>query len=202
MISSAGQPLDKVVLRLERLVTADELSKLGGPVPSFRAETDGQGNFVFEGLNPGRYHLRVERPAYIGQSYSASVGVPTLLKLDPGQKVTGINFTLIPQTTIAGRITDENGEPVSHARVAMLRMTFQEGRKHIEPAVAANTAADGSFTIGALPAGRFFCSPSRLPVSRAPRRVIAADGLCRYVLSGVIDFSSALPINVTGGIES
>jgi hypothetical protein len=184
VISSAGQPLDKVVLRLERLVTADELSKLGGPVPSFRAETDGQGNFVFEGLNPGRYHLRAERPAYIGQSYSASVGVPTLLKLDPGQKVTGINFTLIPQTTIAGRITDENGEPVSHARVAMLRMTFQEGRKHIEPAGAANTAADGSFTIGALPAGRFFlfaeppAGESRAAARHCRRRV------CRYVLSG------------------
>jgi hypothetical protein len=55
--SSAGQPLDKAVLHLERSVTAEEIEKIGGPIPSFKAETDGLGSFLFEGLKPERYDL-------------------------------------------------------------------------------------------------------------------------------------------------
>src|ERR1700732_1582573 len=85
--------------------------------------TDVSGHFRFKRVDPGRYHLAVNRAGFVPQQYGQKKpGDPgALLTLRSGQEMEDLLFRLVPSAVIAGKIVDEDGEPLPEVIVSALR---------------------------------------------------------------------------------
>ena len=114
--SAAGEPLRRVTVRLAPLRSGQAVVlSTSGSTPE--SETDSQGNFSIDPVAPGRYLLMAERSGYLNALYSGARG--GALTISAGQKATGIVIKMTPQGIIAGRVVDEENEPVSGATVGV-----------------------------------------------------------------------------------
>ena len=128
------------------------------------AVTGDDGKFSFTGLRPGTYRLRADKPGFLNQEYNtrnagAFPGQPgngTPITLSAGQKMTDIAFKLIPQGIVAGKILDEEGEPVQQAQVSLMRYIFNRGKRRLLPASNAQTNDLGEFRIANVAPGKYY----------------------------------------------
>ena len=98
------------------------------------ATSDAEGKYAFEDLPSGRYQINVSRNGYVnlsfGQQRPFEPGKP--LVLVDGQTVEKIDFALPRGGVIAGRITDEVGEPLAGVTVRAMRYQYQpDGRRRL-----------------------------------------------------------------------
>ena len=177
---------------------------------SYTSTSDAAGHFVFEEVEPGRYTLSAERSGYVRGNYGArsNASVATPLALSAGQKMTGISFKLTPQGIISGRITDEDGDPVTRSQVMVYQSRYQNGRRTLSMAGnSSNTLADGTFQIAGLAAGRYYLSAQDLQMmivngpNEQPGRKGPEDSYVTTYYPNATDLSSAAPIDVTAGTE-
>ncbi|MGH9816347.1 MAG: carboxypeptidase-like regulatory domain-containing protein, partial [Candidatus Acidiferrales bacterium] len=100
-----GLPLKKARVMLRR---AEGMST---PVS---ASTDAGGKFVMREVTPGRYRLFVDRNGYARQEYGqrAANRPGSVITIGAGQKMRDVLFRMIPAAAVAGRVFDEDGEPV------------------------------------------------------------------------------------------
>jgi Carboxypeptidase regulatory-like domain len=89
------------------------LYKWDNPGSGYSTQTDGSGHFAIQKVEPGRYRLQVQRTGYLSQFYQEdpSARRGAVLALNPGNNIPDLLFRMAPSATIAGRITDEDGEP-------------------------------------------------------------------------------------------
>jgi hypothetical protein len=126
-----GEAVRKATVRLQP-AGGIQLAGPGGPggptsnqMPSTYSETsDDAGKFVFEDVAPGRYGLTSEKTGFVTQRYGArsdtSPGTP--LALESGSELKDVVIQMTPQAVIAGRVTDQDGDPVgeySRQRVSL-----------------------------------------------------------------------------------
>ena len=199
--NAAGGILSKATLRLQ------------GANPSkstnYAAESDASGNFVFENVEPGSYTLSAERSGYVRGLYNVSLSNSQgVFSLSAGQSLQGIAIKLSPQAVITGRVTDQDGEPMSKARVTAYRRIYQAGHWQLQPSTAATTALDGTFQIGGLPAGRYYlgAEDSQASVMEPAKEEPGREGPeSRYVMTfhpGALDPATAVPVEVGAGMEA
>ena len=82
------------------------------------------------------------------------------IDLADGQRTTA-NFTLSRGSAITGRVSDEFGDPITGARVQVLRSQVQQGRRRLVPATGgAQTDDTGSFRVFGLAPGEYYVSAS------------------------------------------
>lgn len=121
----------------------------------FSTTSDAQGNFLFDNLPPGQYQLSGDKTGYVRSNYGADRSrAASPLEGAPGKKITGIDFQLMPQAIIAGRILNEFGEPMANAQVRLMRLTGYF-RKATGGAGGGMTNAVGEFLLGNLAPGRY-----------------------------------------------
>lgn len=128
------------------------------PMDAFRSGMVGpEGTFSFAGVSPGQYSLiartRVTNPdGALGQLVWAA----TELSVD-GEHISGLNLTLAPGMTIAGRVRFE-GSLAPPGNLGAVRVSLQTAQT--EPTVsftppAATVSPDGRFTIAGVTPGRY-----------------------------------------------
>src|SRR5438445_911017 len=126
--AATGEPLKKASLNLQRTdVTPDMMS-----LPTnYSTATDASGKFAMKDIEPGKYQLRVNRNGFVSTSYGArGPGRPgTTLSLIRSQNLKDVVFRLTPHGVVAGRILDEDGEPVPNAGVQLMTYRYLQGRK-------------------------------------------------------------------------
>ena len=120
--------------------------------------TDDTGVFDFTELPAGRYSLSVSRSGFISLSYGQRrpmmAGTP--LQLAEGQQLAGIDFRLPRGGVIAGRVLDEEGEPVVNASVRILRYQYQQGDRRLTPAGNGQTDDRGQYRVWGLMPGDYY----------------------------------------------
>src|SRR5271155_5037067 len=126
-----GEPVKKALIEL-----IAENQNEGG---DYTAVTGGDGGFRVEGVVPGRYHLFVERTGYLEVEKHHARSEGRVLTLTAGQDVTDLLVRLQAAAVVEGRVTDEDGDPLPDAQVAVLRQTFVAGRSHWEQVGAERT---------------------------------------------------------------
>ncbi|PYT54241.1 MAG: hypothetical protein DMG43_06945 [Acidobacteria bacterium] len=91
--------------------------------------TDAGGRFELKGIDAGRYRLKVSRTGFVTQEYGQkSPNDPgTEIRLSPGQNSRGLLFRMIPWGVIAGRVLNEDGDPLAWAQVSALREVYSSG---------------------------------------------------------------------------
>jgi len=150
-----SEPVKKAVIELIAESQTD-----GG---NYTALTGPDGSFQIEGIAPGRYHLFVERPGYleIDKHHPRTQG--RVLTLNAGQELKDLAIHLQAAAVVAGRVTDEDGDPLPDAQVAVLRQTFVSGRSQWEQAGAERTNDLGEYRIAGLAAGSYYVSVTPPP---------------------------------------
>src|SRR5678816_4029926 len=121
------------------------------------------------------------------------------ISLTNGQKV-NIDIPLTRASAIVGRILDEYGEPITAARVAVLRPTMVRDRRYLEPVGEGDFTDDtGAFRLHSLPAGEYYVTAS---ARVAPPDSVVQTTLAPTYYPGTGDFGSAQRVRVAPGAET
>jgi hypothetical protein len=123
------------------LVTAEEASGMFSSSPA--QESDADGRFAFLGLEPGAYrvHARHEDLA------------PEVRDIELSQESDAeIEIVLTAGVTLAGRLVDENEEPVA-GKVSLRALDGGNVSVTMRSRFRIETDREGSFSVGPLPAG-------------------------------------------------
>jgi hypothetical protein len=134
---------------------------------NYTALSGADGSFRIEDVVPGRYRLFAERSGYqeIDKHRLRSEG--RLLTLSAGQEVSDLTIRLQAAAVVEGRVSDEDGDPMPEAQVAVLRQTFVAGHSHWEQVGAERTNDLGRYRIPGLAAGNYFVSVTPPPDFRS-----------------------------------
>ena len=171
-------------------------------------DTDADGRFSI-GLEPGSYRLWVERPGFLHQTYGAQTpdGPGTLLTVAAGQEIHDINLRLVPLGAIAGRVLDEDGDPIQGAGIQVLRYSFATGKRQLITIQGVGTNDRGEYRAYGLPAGRYFLLATLrgTPISRLPETDAllpeVQQSFAAVYYPGVLDLASASQLSLPEGGE-
>jgi len=150
-----GEPVKKALIELIAENQAE-----GG---DYTAVSGADGMFHIEGIVPGRYRLFTERTGFLEVDKHHTRSDSRVLTLAAGQELKDVRIRLQAAAVVRGRITDEDGEPMPNAQVAVLRQTFVSGRNHFERAGAERTNDLGEYRVPGLASGTYFVCVSPPP---------------------------------------
>ena len=153
VVNLAGAPVAKA------LVTAESAtSEAGQSARSYVASTSGDGKFTLTGLDAGSYRLTVERTGYLRKVFGsqAAEGEGTSITLTPGQQVTDVVLNLTPEDTIAGRVLDEDRDPVANVNVQLFSYTYHLGIRRPQVLAQSETDSGGAFRLTGIGPGRYY----------------------------------------------
>jgi protocatechuate 3,4-dioxygenase beta subunit len=122
--------------------------------------TDEQGRFEFRELPKGEFQLSASKSGFVnvqlGQRGPQEPGRP--IQLGEGQLFEGAVIALPRGGVIAGRVTDEYGDPVADAMVNALQYRWTPRGRSLVPSRHAQTNDLGQFRLHGLPPGDYIVS--------------------------------------------
>jgi hypothetical protein len=124
--------------------------------------TDADGRFELKDLPAGRWTITASKGGFVTQQFGQRHPFEVLEPIDlaEGQRFTA-NFTLSRGSVITGRVSDEFGDPITGARVQVLRSQVQQGRRRLMPtATSAQTDDTGAFRVFGLAPGDYYVAAS------------------------------------------
>lgn len=145
--SATNEPVRKAAIHLQLQKAGDQ---------NFATTTDNEGAFAFEDLPPGDYRLTGEKSGFLRTPYGARTPSSrgSLITITPGAEPKEALLKLIPAAVVAGRILDEDGEPLEGAIASVLLKTEASGAIRWERRTqAAPTNDRGEFRISGIPPG-------------------------------------------------
>ena len=138
-----------------------------------------------------------------------------MLTLTAGQEVKELSIRLQAAAVIEGRVTDEDGDPMADAQVAVLSQSFASGRAHWEQQGSERTNDRGEYRISGLAAGHYYISATPPPdfrtlIETTNHGTVPASGgnsnpqMTSYQTTyypGTPDRAQAVPVRLHGGEE-
>jgi protocatechuate 3,4-dioxygenase beta subunit len=129
-----------------------------------------------------------------------------MISVPAGQSVSGISVKLIPHGVVAGKVTDEDGDPVAFVSVQVLRERWIAGRRQYTPVNAGTTNDLGEYRVAGLQPGRYFVmiNHNRPEPGRAQPRAagaVADQTYANQFYPGVAEISQASPVEIAPGQE-
>lgn len=127
--------------------------------------SDAQGRYKLSGLPPGRYLVF----ATANTRFASRV-----VSLGPGQDLSAVDLEFPSPAAIAGRVLDENGEPVPHASVSLLTRRYESGILRVISRATARADDRGVYEFDNLDPGLAYLLLAQLrnpvldPVSHVP----------------------------------
>jgi protocatechuate 3,4-dioxygenase beta subunit len=146
---AGSEPLRKARVRLQSLEDRTH---------AISTATDAGGRFELKGIEPGRYSLTVSRVGFVTQTYGQKKtdDPGAALTLHAREEIKDLLFRLVPSAVIAGRILDEDGEPIPSAIVSGLREVYSEGKRSLSTSSVVGTNDLGEYRLFGLQPGRYF----------------------------------------------
>jgi protocatechuate 3,4-dioxygenase beta subunit len=204
ILSLNGDTVRKATVRLQGTATQP-----GQPPTSYVETTDNGGKFAFDEVAPGRYTLSAEKPGFVTTRYGArsNTSPGTQLVLAAGMEMKDVAIKMTPQGVIAGKVLDQDGDPVVGAQIQAMRSVYSGARKQLQPNGAATTNDLGEYRLSNLAPGRYYIVASDRrqllvgPQERPGRAgEVEVGSITTYYPNGT-DASNAVLIDVAAGGE-
>jgi protocatechuate 3,4-dioxygenase beta subunit len=130
------------------------LAGTGSIPPAF---TSSDGRFVFAGLTDGRYTLSARKAGYVATAFGQRQfdQPPVPIDVDATTRIQDVEIRMARSATIAGRITDEFGEPIELATVVASRLVRRDAFTIARTVATAVTDDLGEYRLGGLPSGTY-----------------------------------------------
>ena len=147
---ATGEPVQKASVRL------DSQPGPGGTAHDLKTQSDASGRFHFDSVEPGLYYaVGAQRDGYMDPQ--GRYGVPAPFQVAEEQHVLGVAVKLVPLAVLSGHVQDEDGAPIPGASIALLRYSYESGRRRLGATAAGDQTNDlGEFEILNLPPGRYY----------------------------------------------
>src|SRR5438270_6830894 len=100
-----------------------------------------KGNFEFAGIPAGTYYIRA---AHAGMILKGAHLAGLLISLEAGKSQT-LNLTMLPSSTITGRILNEDGEPMQNVCVAAVHYVYRAAGRRLTDAKRAMRDDKGKY---------------------------------------------------------
>lgn len=166
--------------------------------------TDDEGKFRFDSVPPGDYRVVSSRTGFIAARRSGAATI----SVSPGGRVSNVTHALLPQAVLAGRVVDEDGEPVQGAQIQVLNRRTQRGVLNWVGMRGNATNDLGEFRIAGVQPGKVILqvTPPGMrrgapPVSGQAQTEGPTRGYVTMFYPGVLDPSQALTLDVKPGME-
>jgi hypothetical protein len=111
-----SQPLKKAILTL--------ITDKQGEARTYTIQTDADGRFAIENVQPGSYQLLIEKTGFVVINSRKHKLETRALTLAPGQHVDDLRLTMLMTSTIFGKVVDEDGDPLANAQVSAFRKRY------------------------------------------------------------------------------
>ena len=141
-----SRPLKKVLVQV---IAEDQ--KQGG---NYTASTDADGHFHIENVVPGRYRIFLEKAGFDGVNARGLQSDVNVVAVQAGQSLDDLLLRMLPTAIISGRVTDEDGDPMSGVRVVAQRK--KPGKTGKEGAAAGSTNDLGEYRLSGLFPGQYW----------------------------------------------
>jgi hypothetical protein len=130
----------------------------GASGPNASAYTNARGQYLLQDVEPGSYYISASRSGYVGIQYGQRHASETGLAVDakPGAAITRIDVALPRGSVIAGRITDDVGEPYPSVRIDVLGFRYNLGTRVPFPIASGTTDDLGQFRVSGLAPGQYY----------------------------------------------
>ncbi len=160
--------------------------------------TDATGHWSISNTScTGNRPVNATRIGFINSQMArnASGSRPITVNLVSGSPVSGVKVSLMPESSIAGKVVDQNNDAIESARVQAVRVQVQAGQRMMANVGGSATDSQGNFRIGGLQPGRYvICAGSpqlTYPVGGGPAMAYPEDCYPGPAASGI---SIAMPV--------
>ena len=165
---------------------------IGNPTPT--TQTDRDGRYAFASVAPGRYRLNVVKTGF---TMPGDLQRAAFVVVKAGEHRAAVLVQMQRAAVIAGRITDEAGEPVTDARVAGLRRPPGSRGDLLVPGGSTQVNDLGEFRL-VVPPGEYYVQASASPIAFASAAAQPTT-LVPTFYPGTIDQHAAQAIVVDSG---
>ncbi|HUA21092.1 MAG TPA: carboxypeptidase-like regulatory domain-containing protein [Bryobacteraceae bacterium] len=123
---------------------------------SYADETDADGRFSMQDVQPGEYSISVRRQGFAFEPPGATGAPAPNLKVEPGGGRQEQIIRLTPLGVIAGRVLDSDGDPLHGVMVDALAYGYAGGKRTQRSVGQAQTNVNGEFRLFGLRAGTYY----------------------------------------------
>jgi len=125
--------------------------------------TPPDGRFAFADLPVGKYSLTASAHGYRAQGFNQHGDFFTGIAVGPDLDAGNLTFRLVPDAGIEGTVTEEDGEPVRNANVALFQCTNDTGQQRTQQVFGAVTDDRGHYQFSHRSPGTYFVAVSARP---------------------------------------
>jgi protocatechuate 3,4-dioxygenase beta subunit len=170
--------------------------------------TDPEGRYEFVDLPAGRFTVSANKAGFVtlqaGQRRPGEAGRPIVLA--DGQAVERVDLALPRGSVIAGRVTDEFGEPIASAQVQVQRQQYgPDGQRRLAPVGSGTTNDLGEFRVfGLMPADYVVSAGVRgsIALNVTPNPNDVNEGYPPTYYPGTLSPAEAQTVTVAAGQET
>ncbi len=165
---------------------------------SYTTTASTSGWFAMQDVEPGRYSLSVSKRGYARLTFGAHGPGRSgaALSLDPGQHLADITLRMSPQAVIAGRVVDEDGDPVPNIQLQLLHYSYRKGKRKLEPWGNSGTNDLGEYRLFGLSPGKYYLSATP---NEGPRLETGRQGYTPTYYPGTSDPAGATALELQPG---
>jgi 5-hydroxyisourate hydrolase-like protein (transthyretin family) len=152
--SVTGQPLPGVSVS----INATENRQVS---QTFQTRADGR--FAFNSLPAAKYSLTASARGYRAQGFNQHGNFFTGIAVGTDLDGSNLVFRLVPDASIEGMVSDDDGEPVRNASVQLFQRSNDTGQQRTQVMSNAVTDDRGHYQFGHLATGTYFVAVSVRP---------------------------------------
>lgn len=151
-VSVDGKPRSGLLIELLTTITTGPRRLVA------KTTTDKLGRYALTNVNSGTYDVSPSSPTLVIPNQGRSGQSGKTVSLEAGERIKGIDFELMSQGIISGRVRDIRGEPVRGQTVELIARSRDNGYSrpfHPSEPGEQSTNDDGVYRISGVPPGRY-----------------------------------------------
>jgi hypothetical protein len=155
--------------------------------PLISTATQSNGEYVFPQVPPGRYRIIATRKGFAPGEYGRQrvSGAGVIVSVTSGQALANARIELPAGSSVSGRVSYANGDPMPIARVQILKLVYRNGKPELLPQQSGYTNDLGEYRLFWLPPGSYYVSAENAQNNTTPQLLVNPNGNNAYSWSGV-----------------